>query len=105
MGKQAHRRLYNLGNIYRVQKSTSMTVKQAKRLNKQDHRLLALWAADCAEHVLANFEGLYPNDDRPRNAIEACKVAFASHAAARDAKNPAAYAVKAAGNGDEEIDW
>jgi hypothetical protein len=38
------------------------------------HRLLALWAADCAEHVLPIFEAVRPNDDRPRLAIEATRA-------------------------------
>ena len=41
---------------------------------KQDQRLLALWAADCAEHVLPFFEEKHPQDDRPRKAIEAARA-------------------------------
>jgi hypothetical protein len=37
----------------------------------RDHRSLVLWANDCAEHVLPYFEEKYPNDNRPRNAVEA----------------------------------
>jgi len=48
-----------------------MKVKQAKRFDEQDHRSLALWAVDCAEHVLPHFEEMYPEDDRPRKASEA----------------------------------
>ena len=33
------------------------------KLDKEDHRSLVLWAADCAEHVLAYFEEKYPKDD------------------------------------------
>jgi hypothetical protein len=65
---------------------------------KIDHKTLAVWAIDCAEHVLSFFEEKYPKDDRPRNAIEvgrawvrdeisvgeARSAAFAAHAAARD---------------------
>lgn len=39
--------------------------------DKRDHRLLVLWAADCAKHVLPYFEETYPKDTRPRNAVEA----------------------------------
>lgn len=45
-----------------------------KRLDVRDHRALALWAADCAAHVLRFFEGKYPRDGRPRNAIEVCRA-------------------------------
>lgn len=62
-----------------------------------DHRLLASWAADCAEHVLPLFTARYLDDDRPRRAIEAGRgwsrgeatvgeareAATAAHAAAR----------------------
>jgi hypothetical protein len=81
-------------------------------LNRENHRLLAAWAADCAEHVLPLFEKCSP-DDRPRRAIEtarawargdvpvgdAQKAAVAAHAAARAVKDKAAIATaRAAGH-------
>ena len=83
-----------------------MKVERTKRLDEHDHRLLMLWAADCAEHVLPYFEAQYPEDDRPRKALEAARAwargeltmskarhaALAAHAAARDADNAAARA-------------
>ena len=90
-----------------------MKTKQTSRLDQQDHRLLGLWAADCAEHVLPYFEAKHPQDDRPRKAIEAARAwvrgeircgearaaAVAAHAAARDAVDPAASAAaRAAGH-------
>lgn len=85
-----------------------------KKFNKQDQISLAIWAADCAERVLPFFEKAYLKDDRPREAIEACrtwvctgvfkmadirKAALAAHAAAREAKEnkPACFAARAAG--------
>ena len=77
------------------------------------HRLLASWAADCAEHVLPLFTAKYPEDDRPRRAIETARAwsrgeasvgeawdaAFAAHAAARSASDAAAREVaRAAGH-------
>jgi len=38
-------------------------------LSESDRRLVAAWAADCAERVLAVFETEAPTDDRPRDAI------------------------------------
>ncbi|MCS5714616.1 hypothetical protein NVV95_08630 [Herbiconiux sp. CPCC 205716] len=39
-------------------------------LSESDRRLVAAWAADCAERVLALFEAEAPDDDdRPRDAI------------------------------------
>ncbi len=78
-----------------------------------DKKILALWAADCAEHVLPFFEEHRPYDDRPRNAIAACrrwaetgvfrmadirKASLDAHAAARDAgEEDAIAAAHAAG--------
>ena len=45
-------------------------VKQIKEWNEKTARL---FAADCAEHVLSIYEKKYPDDDRPRNAIEAVR--------------------------------
>ena len=90
-----------------------MKARQTKQPNEQDHRLLALWAADCAEHVLPHFEEKYPKDDRPRKAIQAARAwtrgeirvgqartaALAAHAAARDTDDAAARAAaRAAGH-------
>ena len=44
----------------------SITVRRGGTLQDDDHRLLAMWAADCAEHVLHHFEQARPKDDRPR---------------------------------------
>lgn len=38
-------------------------------LAEVDRRLVALWAADCAERVLALFEAEAPTDDRARDGI------------------------------------
>jgi hypothetical protein len=79
----------------------------AELTSKMDHRTLAIWATDCAEHVLSYFEEKYPKDNRPRKAVEAGRAwvrgeisvsearsaAFAAHAAARDADEGIARAV------------
>ncbi len=83
------------------------------QLFQPDKRVLALWAADCAEHVLPFFEMERPGDERPKNAIHACrewavtgffrladirKASLDAHAAAREAKETAAkFASHAAG--------
>ncbi len=80
-------------------------------MTDSDHHLLALWAASCAEHVLHLFESAYPEDPRPRQAIEqACawargevkmmeSRAAGGHAmgAARDKRGAARHAAYAAG--------
>jgi hypothetical protein len=45
------------------------TIRRGGTLTDADHRLLALWAAACAEHVLHLFESERPSDPRPRQAI------------------------------------
>jgi hypothetical protein len=83
-------------------------------VRKTDRRILAGWAVDCAERALPYFEGKYPEDHRPRNAIETLQTwidtgvfkmavirqaALASHAAAREVgeDNAARSAARAAG--------
>ena len=77
-----------------------------KKIDEHDHQLLALWAADCDEHVLLFFEKDHPEDERPRKAIEAArlwvrgvvkmsearKLALAAHAAEGVAAKAAARA-------------
>ncbi len=50
-----------------------VTIRRGGTLTDADHHLLALWAADCAEHVLCLFEAAMPSDPRPRQAIEAAR--------------------------------
>src|SRR5665213_2576343 len=47
-----------------------ITVRRGGSLQDDDHRLLAIWAADCAQHVLHHFQQARPKDDRPRRAID-----------------------------------
>ena len=51
-----------------------ITVRRGGTLQDADHRLLAVWAADCAQHVLHFFEQAQPGDDRPRRAIEQARA-------------------------------
>lgn len=48
-----------------------ITIRRGGTLLDEDHHLLAIWAAQCAQHVLHYFEEVRPDDDRPRRAIEA----------------------------------
>jgi hypothetical protein len=85
-----------------------------KKYSREEQRALATWAAECAERVLPFYEKAYPQDDRPRKAIEACRAwirtgvfrmaemrgaSLAAHAAARDVKEneAACFAAHAAG--------
>jgi hypothetical protein len=88
-----------------------VTIRRGGLLTDEDHRLLALWGAACAEHVLYLFESERPRDERPRAAIEAARAwvrgdlammrsrAAGGHAmgAARDLRGAARDAAYAAG--------
>ena len=51
-----------------------VTIRRGGTLTDVDHHLLAVWAADCAEHVLHCFEQARPGDERPRRAIELARA-------------------------------
>ena len=51
-----------------------VTIRRGGLLTDADHALLAMWAADCAGHVLPLFELARPDDDRPRRAIELARA-------------------------------
>lgn len=88
-----------------------VTIRHGGLLGDADHELLALWAAQCAEHVLALFEAQQPSDTRPRDAIDAARAwargemkmmearARGGHAmgAARPLRGAARFAAYAAG--------
>ena len=53
-----------------------IVVREARlllRLDGWNKRTARLFACDCAEHVLYLYEQHYPNDDRPRYAIEVAR--------------------------------
>jgi hypothetical protein len=88
-----------------------ITIRRGGTLTDSDHRLLALWAAACAEHVLHLFESVRPADPRPRLAIGQVRAwtrgeirmsvsrAAGGHAmaAARELRGAARHAAFAAG--------
>lgn len=83
-------------------------------VKETDQKTLAVWAIDCAERALPYFEEKYPDDQRPRQALETLqtwintgvfkmavirKASLAAHAAAREVgeDNAARSAARAAG--------
>jgi hypothetical protein len=87
-------------------------VRSPQTLSEADRRIVAAWAADCAERVLGLFEAEGPGDTRPRDAIARARAfargdigvadeirrRFVGNAAAREVSGPAAVAAaKAAG--------
>lgn len=86
-------------------------VTSPQSLSERDRRLVAAWAADCAERVLPLFEAERPDDGRPRAAIARTRAfargeldtaseirrRFGDGSAARGLKPAAAAAARAAG--------
>ncbi|MBI2356931.1 hypothetical protein HYV12_02700 [Candidatus Dojkabacteria bacterium] len=85
-----------------------------KLISETEQKILAIWAIECAERVLPYFENMFPQDKRPRNALETLqtwietgefkmsvirKASLDSHRAAREVgdDNPARSAARAAG--------
>ena len=86
----------------------------AALVKETDHKTLAAWAIDCAERVMHYFETAFPDDPRPRRALETLqawidtgefhmvvirKASLDAHAAAREVgeDSPARSAARAAG--------
>jgi hypothetical protein len=87
-------------------------VASPQTLTEADRRMVAGWAADCAERVLGLFEAAAPTDARPRegiartrafargelNVADEIRRRFVGGGAARDVRDPAAAAAaRAAG--------
>lgn len=86
-------------------------MRSPQTLSEADRRIVAAWAADCAERVVGLFEVEAPGDSRPRDAIDRLRAfargelgvaearrRFVAHAAAREVSAPAAVAAaRAAG--------
>lgn len=89
-----------------------MGVRSPQTLSEADRRIVAAWAADCAERVLGVCEAEAPDDGRPRDAIARARAfaraelgvageirgRFAAAGAPRELRSPAAAAAaRAAG--------
>ncbi len=95
----------------RVRDPRLVTIRRGGSLTDDDHRALARWSAECAEHVLHLFEQARSADARPREAITAVRSwatgslstmdcrARGGHAmgAARDLTGAARFAAYSAG--------
>ena len=73
-----------------------ITVLRGGTLQNSNHHLLAIWAADCAQHVLHLFEEMQPNDNRPRKAIEAARAWARGETTMSQARTAGGYAMAAA---------
>ena len=73
-----------------------VTIRRGGLLSDADHQLLALWAAQCAEHVLHLFEAEEPSDPRPRDAIDAARAWARGDLTMMDARARGGHAMGAA---------
>jgi hypothetical protein len=73
-----------------------ITVRRGGTLLDDDHHRLAVWAADCAEHVLGYFEAVRPDDDRPRRAIDLARAWAGGEVNMTEARTSAGHANAAA---------
>jgi hypothetical protein len=73
-----------------------ITVRRGGTLTDADHRLLGLWAAACAEHVLPLFETERPSDPRPRQAIEQIRAWAAGEITMSESRAAGGHAMAAA---------
>ena len=102
-------------------KSVAEQARLIKRVDTWNEKTLRLFAADCAEHVLGIYEKQYPNDERPRKAIQAARdfanglidaaaanaasgSAYAAHAAAYAASYAVSYAASGASSGKAAVE-
>jgi hypothetical protein len=100
-----------LGATVRRNACENFGVGSPQTLSEADRRIVAAWAADCAERVLGLFEAEAPEDTGPRNAIararafargelgvaEGIRRRFAVGGPARDVSAHALAAARAAG--------
>ena len=73
-----------------------ITMRRGGTLQDADHHLLAIWAADCAQHVLHLFEDMQPRDDRPHRAIELARAWARGEITMTQARMAAGHAMAAA---------
>src|SRR5690606_23662845 len=103
-GHDIKRRIFALGNsawrgrqviFSEVRDPRLITIRRGGLLQDAHHRLIALWAADCAQHVLHFFEQEQPDDDRPRRAIEQARAWARGEVTMTQARTAAGHAMGA----------
>src|SRR5207249_11532827 len=73
-----------------------ITLRRGGTLTDSDHRLLALWAASCAGHVLHLFGSVQPSDPRPRQAIDQIRAWTRGEIRMSESRAAGGYAMGAA---------
>ena len=81
--------------VHADDKSVVRTCRLTRECTGGNERTARLFACDCAEHVLSLYEAQYPDDRRPRKAIETARR-YAEGKAAVEELTAAWYAAEAA---------
>src|SRR5438045_2386170 len=79
-----------------------VAVHRGGPLDVAKHRLLAAWAAECAEHVLLLFEEC-SSDDRPQRAVEMAKAWARGEVSVGDATEGCSRSTCSSARGYEQI--
>ncbi len=91
--------------VHEDNKSVTRTCRLTRECTGWDERTARLFACDCAEHVLSLYEAKYPDDGRPRKAIETAR----RYAEGKDAVEELAAAWAAAwaaeGAASRDVAW
>lgn len=74
------------------------TIRRGGTLTDEEHQMLAIWAAACAEHVLHLFEAEQPCDARPRQAVAQARAWAAGSVTMTAARAAGGHAMAAARN-------
>jgi hypothetical protein len=64
---------YKKGNKILFSKDSECLHDLIGLMENQKHVTLVVWALECAKETLYRFEGKYPNEPRPRMALELCE--------------------------------
>ncbi len=91
-------------------------IRLVRRVSEWDARTARLFAVDCAERVLPLFEGVFPDDVRPRTAIETARrfahgeatrqeLGAARDAVARAARTASVWAARDAAWAARDAAW
>jgi len=81
--------------IHDANKSVFESARLIRKIEAWNDKTARLFAADCAERVLPFYESEYPNDSRPRLAIDATRK-FANGEITQDKLNAARSAARSA---------
>src|SRR5437764_15018391 len=66
----------------------NLRVGSPQTLSESDRRIVAVWAADCAERVLGLFEEQAPGDSRPRDALARLRAFARGELGVEEARRP-----------------